>query len=328
MGVEGRRVRFGLLSTARINGAVLAGALPSEEVDVVAVASRSRDRAERYASEHGLERVHGSYDALLEDPDVDAVYVSLPNGLHVEWSVRALEAGKHVLCEKPLTRHPEAAERAFAAAEAADRFLVEAFMWRHSPQTQRLQALVAEGAIGELRLVRAAFSFSLTDLGDVRMRPELDGGALMDVGCYCVSGIRLLAGEPQRVLGELVRASTGVDVRFAAVLGLPNGVLGHFDCALDLPGRSALEAVGSEGSLTLDDPWHARRPGIDLRRGDGEPERIEVGAADSYRLELESLARAIRGEADPLLGRDDALGQARTLAALYRSAEEGRAVEL
>ncbi len=328
MGVATGPVRLGLLSTARINGAVLEGAKPSEEVEVVAVASRSLERAESYASEHGIERAHGSYEALLEDPEVDAVYVSLPNALHVEWSVRALEAGKHVLCEKPLSRRPDEVEQAFAGAEAADRFLAEAFMWRHSPQTARLRDLVEAAAIGELRLVRAAFSFLLTDLGDVRLQPELDGGSLLDLGCYCVSAIRLLAGEPELVSGEQVRSSSGVDARFAAVLSLPDGVLAHFDCGFDLPGRSALEVVGSEGSLVLGDPWHARRPGIDLLRNGAEPERIEVPQANSYRLELENLARAIRGAAEPLLGREDALGQARALAALLRSAEEGRAVEV
>ena len=327
MGVTTRPVRFGLLSTARINGAVLEGALPSQEVDVVAVASRNRERAESYASERGIERAHGSYEALLGDPEVDAVYISLPNALHVEWSLRALAAGKHVLCEKPLTQRPREAEQAFDAAEGADRFLAEAFMWRHSPQTARLRELVEEGAIGELRLVRAAFSFLLTDLGDVRLRPELDGGSLLDLGCYCVSAIRLLAGEPERVLGEQVRFSSGVDVRFAAVLSLRDGVLAHFDSGFDLPGRGMLEVVGSEGSLIVEDPWHARRPGIDLLRNGAEPERVEVAQANSYRLELENLARAIRGDAEPLLGRDDALGQARTLEALRRSAEEGRAVE-
>ncbi len=328
MGVATGPVRFGLLSTARINGAVLEGAKPSEEVEVVAVASRSLERAESYASEHGIERAHGSYEALLEDPEVDAVYVSLPNALHVEWSVRALEAGKHVLCEKPLTPQQHEAERAFAAAEAADRFLAEAFMWRHNPQTARLRELVEGGAIGELRLVRAAFSFSLTALDDVRLRPELDGGSLLDVGCYCVSGIRLLAGEPERVYGQAVRSSTGVDVRFAAVLSFATGALAHFDCGFDLPGRGALEVVGSEGSLLVRDPWLPRGHGIDLLRAGAEPERIDVPQADSYRLELENLARAIRGDASPLLGRDDALGQARALEALGRSADERRAVEV
>ena len=318
-------VRFGVLSTAKINLQVLAGARASDRVDVVAVASREGERAEAYAREHGIERAHGSYEALLEDPGVEAIYISLPNSLHIEWSIRALEAGKHVLCEKPLDRLPAEVERAFDAADRADRFLAEAFMYRHNPQMLRLAELVREGAIGELRLVRAAFSFSLTELANVRMQPELDGGALLDVGCYCVSGCRLVAGEPERVVGESVAASTGVDVRFAAVMRFAGDVVAHFDCGFDLPPRDELEVVGSDGSLFLDDPWHARSPVIELRRGD-ETERIELRRADSYRLELENLGDAIRGEAAPLLGREDALGQARALDALQRSAAEGRPV--
>jgi D-xylose 1-dehydrogenase (NADP+, D-xylono-1,5-lactone-forming) len=313
-------VRWGILSTARINRLVLAGARRSERVDVVAVASRDRERARSFADEYGIERAHGSYDALLADPDVEAVYISLPNSLHIEWSVRALEAGKHVLCEKPLTRWPEEAEEAFDAAERADRFLMEAFMYRHHPQTRRLAELVDGGVIGELRLIRSAFSFPLTELADVRMSPELDGGSLMDVGCYCVSGSRLLAGEPEEVQGEQVLAGGGVDVRFAGTLRFARGILAHFDCGFDLPARSALEVVGSDGALLLADPWHARKPGIELRR-DGEIERVDVETADSYQLQLENLGDALRGDGAPLLGRADALGQARTLEALYRSAQ-------
>lgn len=320
-------VRWGILSTAKINDAVLEGARLSDRVEVIAVASRDGAKAQAYAQERGIERAHASYESLLADPDVEAVYISLPNGSHVEWSIRALEAGKHVLCEKPLTRRPAEVERAFEAAEANDRFLMEAFMWRHNPQTKRLRELLEEGAIGELHLVRAAFSFMLTDLENVRLRPELAGGALMDIGCYCVSGARLLAGEPARVTGQHVQGPSGVDMRFVATLRFPGDVLAHLDCGFDLGDRSALEVVGSEGRLVLSDPWHARRPGIELVRAE-KSERIEIPKANSYQLELENLGDAIRGEGAPLLGREDALGQARTIDALYRSAESGAAVEL
>ena len=158
------------------------------------------------------------------------------------------------------------------------------------------------------------------------MRAELDGGSLMDVGCYCVSAARLLAGEPEVVTGEWVRRGSGVDVRFAGTMRLPGGVIAHFDCGFDVPYRAAIEAVGAEGSLALADPWHARSPGMTLSRGD-EVERIEIEPANSYQLQLENFADAIRGEAVPLLGHEDALGQARALEALYRAAEERRAVE-
>jgi xylose dehydrogenase (NAD/NADP) len=315
-------VRWGFLSTANINAQVLAGAAQSDRVEVVAVASREISRAAAYAREHGIERAHGTYEALLEDTQVDAVYISLPNSMHVDWSIRALEAGKHVLCEKPLSRHPEDVERAFNTAEREGRLLMEAFMYRHNPQTKRLKELVDGGAIGRLRLIRAVFSFPLTDSPDVRLDPELDGGGLMDVGCYCVSGARLLGGEPESVFGQQVAAPTGVDEVFAGVMRFPDDVLAELDCGLSLPMRDELEAIGEEGSVFLDDPWHCRKPVLELRT-DSRTEQITLEAEDSYRLELENLSDAIRGLGQPLLGRDDALGQARAIEALYRAAAEG-----
>ena len=319
--------KWGIISTAHINRLVLAGARESEQVDVIAVASRDQARAEAYAREQGIERAYGSYEALLADPDVEAVYISLPNSLHVEWSIHALEAGKHVLCEKPLDRRPEEVERAFDAADRAGRILAEAFMWRHNPQTAKLLELVGSGAIGELRLVRSAFSFSLDEPENVRLAADLDGGALMDVGCYCVSGSRLLGGEPESVYGEQVSGESGVDVLFAATMRFPGDVLAQFECGFVLPDRDELDVVGSEGSLFLDDPWHARTPVLELRR-DGGVEEIVLQPADSYRLELENLGDAIAGRTQPLLGREDAVGQARTIDALYRSAAAGAPIAL
>jgi predicted dehydrogenase len=318
-------VSWGFLSTANINDKLLAGAAESDRADVIAVASRDAARAEAYARERGIERAYGSYEELLADPDVEAVYISLPNSLHVEWSIRALEAGKHVLCEKPLSRRAADVERAFDVAEESGRLLMEAFMYRHNPQTARLKELAEGGVIGRLRLVRAAFSFPLTDGENVRLNSSLDGGGLMDVGCYCVSGTRLLGGEPERVYGEQVLGESGVDELFAGTMRLPGDVLAQFDAGLVLPVRDELEAIGEDGSLFLDDPWHGKRPVIELRTAGGV-EEIAVEPADSYRLQLENMSDAIRGEAEPLLGREDAVGQARTIEALYRSATECRPV--
>jgi xylose dehydrogenase (NAD/NADP) len=315
------------MSTARINRLFLAGARQAADVDVVAVASRDREHAESYAREQGIGRAHGGYDQLLADPAVDVVYISLPNSLHVEWTVRALEAGKHVLCEKPLGRRTADVERAFDVAEREGRLLMEAFMYRHNPQTRALAELVAEGAIGRVRMVRAAFSFAVDNPANVRLSAGLDGGALMDVGCYCVSGTRLIAGEPQRVTAEQVIGGDGVDVSFAATMRMGNDVLAHFDAGLALADRDELEVVGEQGALFLDDPWHCRTPVIEVRR-DGGAERIELEPIDSYRLEAENMSAAIRGERPLLLGRADALGQARTIEALYEAADTGSAVTL
>jgi D-xylose 1-dehydrogenase (NADP+, D-xylono-1,5-lactone-forming) len=314
-------VRWGILSTARINRAVIPALRESPCSELLAVASRTQEKADTYAAEHGIPRSYGSYEALLADPEVEVVYISLPNRPHVDWSVRALEAGKHVLCEKPLARDPAEVERAFDTAASAGRLLMEAFMWRHHPQTAKLVELVERGAIGELRLVRTSFSFTL-EPGDVRLDLALGGGALMDVGCYCVSGSRLLAGEPAIVSAQQVLGPTGIDMRLTGTLVFPNDVLAQFDCAFDLPLRQWLEAVGSEGAIRVRWPWNAREPGLELLHRDGS-ERIAVEDASAYRLQCDNVSRAARGEAEPLLGRGDAVGQARTIDLLYRSAAAG-----
>ena len=319
---------WGIVSTANINRLVIPAAKASQKVDLVAVASRDQKRADEYAKEWGIERAYGSYEALLEDPDIDAVYISLPNTMHCEWSIRAVDAGKHVLCEKPMSRHPEEVEAAFEAAERNGKLLSEAFMFRHNPQAKRLVELIDDGAIGELRLIRSAFSYELYDPDNIRLRTDVEGGALMDVGCYCVSGSRLAAGsEPESAFGRAWLGKTGTDWVFTGSLRFPGDVLASFDCSTAMQERDELEVIGSEGSLFLDDPWHARKPVIELHR-DGSLERIELDAVDSYRLELEQLSEAIEGRAELLLGRDDAVAQSRALEALYRSALSGEDVRL
>ena len=319
---------WGIISTADINRKLIPGAQASPRVDLIAVASRDQRRAEEYAREWEIERAYGSYDALLADADVEAVYISLPNTMHCEWSIRALEAGKHVLCEKPMSRHQAEVEAAFAAAERAGRHLSEAFMYRHNPQTKRLRQLLDDGAVGDVRLIRTAFSYSLYDPENIRLRTDVEGGALMDVGCYCVSGARLAGGgEPISACGQAWIGETGTDWVFTGSLRFEGDVLASFDCGTALPERDELEVIGSEGSLFLDDPWHCNVPVIEVRRN-GEVERIELERADSYRLELENVSDAIDGKADLLLRRDDAVGQARALEALHRSAESGEAVRL
>jgi predicted dehydrogenase len=320
-------MRLGLLSTADINRKVIPGAQASEKVELVAVASRDLARAQEYARTWEIGRAYGSYEVLLDDPDIDAVYISLPNTMHCDWSVKAVEAGKHVLCEKPLSRHSAEVEQAFDAAERTGRLLTEAFMYRHNPQTAKLRQLVDEGAVGEPRVIRSAFSYALYDAENIRLRTDVEGGSLMDVGCYCVSGSRMLAGEPTTVYGQAYTGPTGTDWVFTGALSFPADVLATFDCGTCLPERDELEVIGTEGSLFLDDPWHCRIPIIELRRN-GEVDRIELDPVDSYRLELENLSDAIGGEAPLLLGREDAVGQARALEALHLSGESGRSTTL
>ena len=313
-------LRLGLLSTARINDEILAAANETDRVEIAGVGSRDPAKADAYAAAHGIPRAYGSYEALLTDPELDAVYISLPNGLHHDWTMKALAAGKHVLCEKPYSRHPEEVEEAFAAAEASGLVLMEAFMYRHHPQTRLVERLVREGALGRLLSIRATFTFPLRDHTNVRAKPELDGGALMDVGCYCISGARLLAGEPLSVKAFQVIGPTGVDMALYGTLHHQDDVVTQFDASFIAPQRQVLEIAGEDAVLTVQAPWRVDWPGgLELVR-DGKAETLDVPTANSYVLELENLAEAVAGEAPPLLGREDALGQAQTINALYAEA--------
>jgi len=312
-------VRWGILGPGYIATRFMRHAGEAANAEVVAVGSRTRERAAEFAATFGIPRAHASYEALLDDPAVDAVYVCLPNSLHHPWTVRALAAGKHVLCEKPYSRHPAQVSEAFDVAAAAGRVLMEAFMWRHTPQARRFVELLPE--VGTLQAIRATFSFRIGDPADVRLQADLDGGSLMDVGCYAVSGARLVAGsEPVRVFGEQTLAPSGVDMTFAGLLRLPAGVIASIASGFTSE-HASLEAIGDAGSLLLRSPWNGEARA--LRLGDHE---VPVTPDDPYRLELENMSAAILGEAAPLLGREDALGQARTIAALHESAATGAAV--
>ena len=321
-------IRWGILSTARIADRILEGARLSETAQIVAVGSRDLARAQAYAAEKGIERAHGSYEDLLADPDVDAVYIPLPNSMHVPWTIAALEAGKHVLCEKPLTRVPALVDQVFDAAERAQRVLMEAFMWRFHPQTDELVRLVREGAVGDVRYAHAAFAFGGLGSENVRLQAALEGGALMDVGCYCVSALRLLCGEPSRVSGEQVTGGDGVDVRFAGVMRFDRDVIATFDCGMDVHRHQGIQIVGSEGSIHVPQPWQTwEGPKIVVVRGE-EVETLEPPGVDPYAAELDDMAAAITTGRPVRIGRQESRGQARAIDALYRSAAEGRAVAL
>jgi predicted dehydrogenase len=317
-------MRWGLLSTAAISKDVAAAAEGSDEAEIFAVASRELGRAEAHAREVGAERAYGSYDELLADPDVEAIYVAIPNSMHVDWTIRALDAGKHVLCEKTFAVRAADAEAAFEAADRNDRLLTEGFMWRHHPQIAKLLELVESGAIGELRALCCSFSGAVFP-NDIRLQADLDGGALTDMGCYCVHALRTVAGEPVRVHAEQRVGPTGVDMALAATMRFAGDVIGTFDCELEVPDRARLEIVGETGAILLDDPFLAVEGSVELRRNEGT-ERFEVESGNAYRLELEDFARAARGEKQPLVGREDMIAQAGVIEALLASAREGEPV--
>lgn len=319
-------LRWGILSTALINTKVLGGAALTATADIRAVASRDLSRADEFARHWSIPRSYGTYDDLLADDEVEAVYVPLPNSMHHPWTMRALEAGKHVLCEKPYSRHPHHVLEAFDLAEASGLVLSEAYMYRYHPQIRRLGSLVADGAIGELRLINSSFSWPTDAPGDIRLDADLDGGSLLDVGCYCVSAARLLAGEPASAAADWIIGPTGVEVRLAGLLRFDADVQLHFDSGFHLPDRSLLEVVGSDGSIRVQDPWHCVDAALEVTVHGRAPILEPFLGTNSYQLELDEFAAAVRGQRSWLLGRSDAHGQAIALDALYRAAESGRTI--
>jgi len=327
-------VRWGLLGAANIGRVVVPATRQAKRTSFVAVASRDGDRARQFADDLGLDHSFGSYEDLLESDTVDAIYVALPVAMHTAWTIKALQAGKHVLCEKPFAVTPEDAARAFDAAAHAQRLCVEGLMYRHHPQTALVLRLIEDGAIGPLKHVRTALSVTVPK-GDIRRNRALGGGALPDLGCYCVSAVRLLAGNPEDVYAAAVRDADGVDLRFAATMRLANDVLAQFDVGLELPRRDELELIGTEGKIVVHDPWLCREKTVELCR-DGRSERLPIDPEgqyalqydddDVYRIELDRVSEAIATGTDLPFGRTDAIDQARVLEALLASAERAAPV--
>jgi predicted dehydrogenase len=325
-----------VLSTGNIAREMVEAARRSGAARFVAVASRGGDRARRFAGDLDLELAFASYQDLLDCDGVDAVYVALPISMHAEWTIRVLEAGKHVLCEKPFVAGPEDARRAFGAAADARRVCAEALMYRYHPQTRLAQRLVEQGSIGALTCIRSALSTTVP-AGDIRRNRALGGGAYLDLGCYCLSASRLFGGNPQRVYAEAVRDADGVDTRMAVTMRLGHDVLAQFDVGLDLPRRDELELIGTGGRIVVPDPWLCRGATIELHR-DGGTERLPVDpegayalardASDVYRVELDTVSGAIASGAGLPFGAADAIDQAAALQALARSSEIAAPVAL
>lgn len=322
-------LRWGLVGTARINRAVIPPLRHSPRNTLVAVASRTAERAATYAREWQIPRAFGSYESLLADPDIDVVYNPLPNSLHAEWTIAALRAGKHVLCEKPLTLSVEDVDAIATAARQADRVVTEAFMYRHHPQTLEVKRLLDDGAIGSLRLVRGAFTFTVRQTTNVRLDPALGGGSLWDVGCYPVSWARVMAGtEPIEVFGWARVGPSGVDETFVGQMRFPDGILAQFDSGLASPWRTHVEMVGSEGSIAVARPFKPLPRGeIVLTRGE-TVETLETAEQELYLGEIEDMADAVLDGRAPRIPLSDSRHNVAAVLALLRSAAEGRPVLL
>ena len=327
-----RILRWGLLSTARINRALITPLRASPRNVLAAVASRAQDRAEAYAKEWNISRAFGSYEAMLADPDVDVIYNPLPNHLHAEWTIKAAQAGKHVLCEKPMAITVEEVEAMAQAAAKYKVVIAEAFMYRHHPQTLKMKELIDDGAIGKVQLVRGSFTFTLTREGDVRLDPTMGGGSIWDVGCYPISCARTMIGaEPVEIFGWQVTGKSGVDESFVGQLRFPGGELAQFDCGFRSPLRAHVEIVGSEGTITVPTPF---RPGLNsqfiLTRGKDSDKRetVTVPGQELYIGEVEDMADAILNGKSPLVSLKDSRANVGAILALLRSAREGKVVRV
>ncbi len=323
------RFRWGILSTARINRQVIPAIRATPDAELVAVASREVTRARAYADEWQIPDAHGSYDELVARNDIDAVYISVPNHLHAPLAIAAADAGKHVLCEKPLALTTADVD---AIAEAAGRnavVIAEGFMYRHHARTRRVQAIVASGRIGDVQLVRGSFSFLLERPGDVRLDPAIGGGSLWDVGCYPVSLARTVVGEvPAEVHGWQRLGPSGVDIAFWGMLRFPGGAAAQIDCGFSVPFRSHAEIVGTEGLIVLPRPFQPTGPEPILVGPSDDALTAEVVTADPelYRPQVEDLIATARGEREPLVTIADSRANVATIVALYRSAAEGSAM--
>ncbi len=322
-----QRLNWGLLSTAKINKALIKPLRASKRTRLLAVASRSISSAESYAREWDIPRAHGSYEALLADPEIDVIYNSLPNHLHAEWTIKALRAGKHVLCEKPLALTIEEVNAMSAASRESGKALAEAFMYRHHAQTLKVKEIVDSGKLGELKFIRGAFSFTLEREGNYRWMAEMGGGSIWDVGCYPISYARMLVGaEPAEVFGWQVTGQGGSDDSFVGQMRFANGILMQFDSSFRLPSRSYMEIVGSKGVLKIPNPF---KPGknnvLSLIEGDSET-TLTMKGGELYMGEVEDMCDAILPGKPPRISLEDSRNNIAAILALLNSAKTGKPV--
>lgn len=332
-------VKWGVLGNANIARVCVIPAIQKSRNGLVhGLATRSPERARRLLTQHRIEQVYGGYDALLSDPEIDAVYIPLPNHLHHSWTLRALEAGKHVLCEKPLACNGRQAEEMAQAADDSGLLLMEAFMYRFHPRTKRIKKMVAEGVIGTPRLVRAAFSYHigdalLTSCEVARLRPEMGGGALLDIGCYGVNIARwLLGGEPSQLQAQAVYHRSGVDVHFVGTLRFRNDALATVEASFISALQQTYSVVGSDGAIELPHdafvPWE--EDAVFTQRGtdDEAGQMHSTPGVDEYQLMVEHFCDAISGQAPLALPPEDSVRNMRVLDGLAHAARSGTIVVL
>lgn len=315
------KLRWGLLGTARINKALIRPVRSSKNSVLAAVASRSHEKALEYAKEWGIPQYYSNYEELLEDPSIDIIYISLPNSLHAEWTIKAMQHGKHVLCEKPLTTSSNDIDKVIKIAQETGMIIAEAFMYRHHPQTMLVKELIDKGKIGNLQLIRGSFCYTNSRPADVRLDPHLGGGCLWDVGCYPISYARYIVGcEPSEVYGHQIIGNTGVDIFFVGELLFPGSIICQFECSFISPYKAHVEITGKIGRISIQSPY---KPGlreklvIDLNN---QSQTIPIRGKELYSGEVEDIENAIINGKPGKISLKDSRGNIAVIEALYSSA--------
>jgi len=327
--MSGKNLNWGLLSTARINRSLIPPLRASKRNHLLAVASRSQESVDAYAKEWKIERAHGTYEALLADPDIDVIYNPLPNHMHAEWTIKAVEAGKHVLCEKPIALSVDDVDAMAAVAQKHGRVVAEAFMYRHHPQTLKVGEMVKNGSIGTLKLMRGSFSFVLSDEGNIRLDPAMGGGSIWDIGCYPISYMRTVVGaEPKSVYGQQVTGPTGIDDTFVGQLHFDDDIYGQFDSSFSIPFHAYMEIVGSEATLIIPKPF---KPGVGEKifiSRDGKTETVKIKGEELYLGEVEDMADAIALGKSSRISLEDSRANIAAILALLESARTSKPIKL
>lgn len=322
-------LNWGLLSTAKINQALIKPLRASKRTRLLGVASRSQSSAEAYASEWKIPRAYSSYEAMLADPEIDVIYNSLPNHLHAEWTIKALRAGKHVLCEKPLALSLAEVDAMIAASQETGKVLAEAFMFRHHPQTLKVKEIVDSGALGKLQVIKGAFSFVLDREGNYRNIKEMGGGSIWDVGCYPISYTRMILGEePLEVFGWQSEGPGGIDESFYGQMRFGSGVHAQFDSGFKSHFRAHMEIVGTDGVLQIPSPF---KPGLKneiLLIQKDEQQTIKIKGQELYLGEVEDMYEAVVHQKTPRISLADSRGNIAVILGLLNSAQTGRKITI
>ncbi|GBD35289.1 Glucose--fructose oxidoreductase [bacterium HR36] len=325
-----RKVRWGILGVAKINERVIPAFSHTTSAELLAIARRSLDKAQRAAARFGIPRAYGSYEALLTDRDIDAVYIPLPNNLHAPWTIRAAQAGKHVLCEKPIAANAEEARQMLAVCRSHGVALMDGFFWPHHPRTARIQETLERGAIGIVQHVHGSFSFELQlDPANIRLQPGLAGGCVMDVGCYPVYGALWVFGRlPQRVFAA-ADFQFGVDISMVATLDFGEGKTAGFDCSFVWPFRQSLEIVGTRGRIWIPDMWLPPNPAVFfVETEEGYSAEIRICGVNQIAAMLDNFSRAVLEQRPSVPAADQAVALMQVLDALRESARLGQPVSV